>query len=365
MGEGRAPPLSNNAQGERQSLTVMVTGGTGFIGFHTVLELIRAGHAVRLLVRSPEKLRRVFEPFGLGDLGFVEGDMTDAASVDRALEGCDAVMHAAALVNSHAKESARVLENNLRGTENVLGGAHRRGIGRMIQVSSTTALFRRDARQIDERSPLGTTHSGYGRSKIECDRYVRRLQEDGAPIYTTYPGTVIGPDDPGLSEAMLGLKIVLASGLVVESTGGIQTVDVRDVARAHVLLLERGGPPDRFLMGGQYLDWRAYGDLLERVTGHRFRRVYAPPVVFRVMGLAAELLARVVPIETPLTDETSVYATGWAPTDDGHLHGSLGLRYRDLHETLYDAVFWLQGAGHVRAGYRLRPATPLEPERVQ
>jgi len=346
--------MTESHENERRSLTVMVTGGTGFIGFHSVCELVRAGHDVHLLVRSPEKLRRVFGPVGLGHVSFVEGDITDQRSVERALDDCDAVLHSAAMVSGHASESDRILANNLRGTENVLGGAHRRGIDRMIQVSSTTALFRSGSRRIDESSPLGTAPSGYGRSKIECEKYVRRLQEEGASIYTTYPGTVIGPDDPGLSEGMLGLKILLEAGFLMETTSGIQCVDVRDVARAHVLLLERGGPPDRFLMGGQFLEWPEYGDLLERVTGHRFRRFYTPPAAFRLMGRAAELLSRVAPIDTPLTAETTVYATEWSPSDDGYLQKTLDLAYRDLHDTLFDSIFWMQGAGHLRAGYRLQ-----------
>ncbi len=344
---------ANGEEGDARRLDVMVTGGTGFVGLHTVLALVDAGHRVRLLVRNPDKLRRVFGPFGLADLPFVEGDITDESAVSRALDGCDAIVHAAAMVSLEAHESDRVLETNLRGTRLVLGGGFERGIDRMVQVSSTTALFRPGAKRVDERSPLGDTRSGYGRSKIECDRYVRELQSEGAPIYTTYPGMVIGPHDPGLSEGMAGLRALLDVGGLPETTTGIQLVDVRDLGLAHVGLLERGGPPDRYTLGGHYLSWPAYGDLIEEVVGRSIWRVKTPPAAYRLFGQLADVVARWVPLDVPMTAEASRYATEWVEADDGHIQRTLGLELRSAHESVYDAVFWLQGTGHLRRRYRL------------
>ena len=256
----------------KEKLNVMVTGGTGFVGFHTVMALVNAGHSVRLLVRSPQKMQRVFAPFGLENLPYVKGDITDEASVNTALNGCNAVLHSAALVSVHASDSEKVLNNNLLGTRLVLGGAWQRGIRRMIQVSSTTALFRRGVSGVNEVSPLGTALSGYGRSKIECEKFVRDLQGEGAPIYTTYPGSIMGPNDPGMSEAMIGLRTFLKTRLLLDTTSGIQIIDVRDLAKAHLGLLERGGPPARYLMGGKYYSWTDYAGVMEEVT-QKFARV--------------------------------------------------------------------------------------------
>lgn len=223
----------------------------------------------------------------------------------------------------------------------------------MVQVSSTTALFRPGAERIDESSPLGTARSGYGRSKIECDKFVRQLQDKGAPIYTTYPGTVIGPHDPGLSEGMQGLKMMLKAGFLLETTTGLQTIDVRDVGRAHVILLERGGPPSRYMMGGRYLGWSEYGDALEAVTDRRFRRLHVPKSAFQMMGRASEAILQYAPIESLITAEATVYASEWAEVDDSHFHATTGLEYRSTHRTLYDSIHWLQGAGHLKTGFKL------------
>lgn len=336
-----------------KKLKVMVTGGTGFVGFHTVKALVDAGHAVKLLIRSRKKMQRVFGPFGLEDLPFVAGDITDEASVDEALEGCDAVVHAAALVSVHASDSDKVLHNNLLGTRLVLGGAWQRGIQRMVQVSSTTALFSRSAARVNEISPLGTALSGYGRSKIECDKFVRELQDEGAPIYTTYPGSIMGPDDPGLSEAMIGLRTFLNTGMLLDTTGGIQIIDVRDLARAHLGLLERGGPPARYLMGGHYHSWQQYGDLMEEVTGRKFLRLRVPPGLLKAAGAAGDVLSRYVKMELPLSRESVIYATEWAIADDSLIKATLAMQYRDTAQTLRDAIGWLRSGGHLRgAGKR-------------
>lgn len=326
----------------------MVTGGTGFVGFHTVRALVEAGHSVKLLVRSPEKMRRVFAPFGLEGLPYVEGDITDEASVNAALEGCNAVVHSAALVSVHASDSDKVLHNNLLGTRLVLGGAWQRGIQRMVQVSSTTALFSRNAGRVDENSPLGTALSGYGRSKIECDKFVRELQGQGAPIYTTYPGSIMGPDDPGLSEAMVGLRTFLNTGMLLETTSGIQIIDVRDLARAHLGLLEQGGPPSRYLMGGNYFSWADYADLMETVTRRKFRRIKARPGVLKAAGILGDVLSRYIKLELPLSRESVIYATEWAVADDSLIKDTLGMEYRATADTLLASLDWLRSSGHLK-----------------
>ncbi len=333
-------------------MRVMITGATGFVGFHTALALHRAGHELCLLVRSLDKMMNAFAPEGLEDVDCVRGDITAPRSVEKALAGCDAVVHAAAMVSVHANDTDRVLWNNLRGTEVVLGQARKQGVERMLQVSSTTALFAPGVTRIDDASPLGEAASGYGRSKIECDRYVRQLQSEGAPIYTTYPGSILGPDDPGLSEALAGLKAILDSRAVCETTSGFQFVDVRDLAQAHRMLLERGGPPARYVMGGSFFTWPELTDLLEEVTDESFLRIPAPASVLKWLGGVGDLVSRFVPLPLPISVESTTYMTEWARSDDRGVREELGLVYRSPRETLRDAIRWLQEQGHLLREYR-------------
>ena len=331
----------------KSAMRVLVTGGTGFVGFHSAVALHRAGHDVFLYVRNPDKMRRVFKPFGLHNLEHVVGDITDSRTVNRALENCNAVLHSAAIVNIHAKDARKTIATNKRATELVIGGAVRKGVERILQVSSTTALFGANRKTIDENTPLGDAAHGYGRSKVACDRYVRRLQDQGAPIYTTYPGSVIGPDDPGMSEAVLGLQKSL-DDLVLITSSGIQLIDARDLALAHVAILERGGPPDRYVMGGQFFAWPEFADLLESLLGKSLRRVYAPRLLLMGLGQWVDLVSRFIPIEAPITHEALTYASEWKITDDSKAINELGIQYRDIRETLTDTILWLHDSGHLR-----------------
>jgi nucleoside-diphosphate-sugar epimerase len=275
------------------------------------------------------------------------GDFTDQGSVARALQGCDAVVHAAAMVNLKAKDALETLRTNRRGTELIVGGAVQRGIGCIVQVSSITTLFNPGLDRIDEDSPLGTQTGGYGRSKVETELFVRGLQARGAPVHTTYPGMIAGPDDPGLSEGNRALAGLLDSVFPV-TTSGVQIVDVRDLALAHVKLVERGGPPGRFLLGGQFFRWGELCDSLESLVGAPLRRVNLPARVAEGLGRIGDMVAHVLPFDVPVSHELAMYATQWAASDDSRVHRELGLRYRDIRETLGDAIVWLAEAGHLK-----------------
>lgn len=338
-------PRRTRAHG--RGLRVLVTGATGFVGFHTACALHRAGHRLRVLVRSPEKMRRVFDPVGLTGIDHVEGDFTDPKSVARALQDCDAVVHAAAMVNLKARYALETLRTNRRGTELVVGGAARCGIGRIIQVSSITTLFNPGLDRIDEDSPLGVQTGGYGRSKVETELFVRGLQARGAPIYTTYPGMIAGPDDPGLSEGNRALAGLLDRACIVTTTG-VQIIDVRDLALAHLKIVERGGPPARFLLGGRFVSWAELADILDALVGTKLRRVHLPAWLAEGLGRVGDVVAGLLPIDVPVSYELARYATQWAASDDSRAHRELKLRYRDLRETLADTIIWLADACHLK-----------------
>src|SRR5262245_17856127 len=113
-------------------MLMVVTGGTGFVGSHAVAALVGAGHRVRVLARSPDRVRGALAPLGVDDVETVIGDVTDPAAVRRALDGCDAAMHAASVFSFDAQRSEEMRAVNARGTENVLGTAHRLGLDRPV-----------------------------------------------------------------------------------------------------------------------------------------------------------------------------------------------------------------------------------------
>lgn len=325
-------------------MRVMITGGTGFVGYHTVRALMAAGHSVSLLVRSVDKMLQLF-----GDdceLSYTRGDITDAAKVRRALQGCDAVIHGAAMVSTKASDAEKVYNTNYEGTKTVIGAALKAGVKSVIHVSSVTALYDPDARALDGDSPPGVASNAYGRSKVASEKYVRGLQRKGKRIYITYPATVIGPDDPGMTEAMTGMQGYLVAFVPLMPSGN-QYVDVRDVALAHLRLLERQPAAGNYTLGGHYLPWAELGEVLEDVTGRRLLKLPLSGGLMRLTGRFCDYLNPHVSFPLPISEEAMQYATNWVKLDNSKAETVLDLQFRPVRETMADTVRWLYQAGKI------------------
>lgn len=324
-------------------MRVVVTGGTGFVGSHAARSLMARGHHVRLLVRSEEKMRRVFGDDAPRD--FVVGDVTDAGAVERALEGMHGVVHSAAAVSIEGSRAAEVLATNARGTELVLGGAARAGALSIVYVSSLTAILDPEAPAIHGHSPVVSAQSAYGRSKAEAEEYARRLRAEGAPVSILYPSGVLGPGDPGLAESMRGLVALLTS-CIFRTTGGWMAVDVRDLANAVATTFEAASPGG-YVTAGHFFPWDEFGDLMDEITGRPVRRIPVPAPLLRGIGAAGDLLKKVVPFDYPMTREAMEMVTLMRPVPNTPELEAMGVRFRDPHETYQDTLRALLEAGHL------------------
>jgi nucleoside-diphosphate-sugar epimerase len=336
---------------------VLVTGGTGFTGSHTVVALLAAGHAVRLLVRDAGKVRRVYEPHGIALQDVVVGDMTDAAAVGNALAGCDAVVHSAALVDLRRASARLVEDTNARGVELVVGGAAERGLARIVHVSSLSVFFVPGGPPISPELPIARASTAYARSKAQAEVYARALQEKGAPVAISYPAGIVGPDDPGMSDANHAVYTWYRD-LGVVTSSGFQCVDVRDVAALHVKLLELPPGPHRYGAAAEMLPWAALYELLDGLTGTRIRRVTVPGSLMRAAGSVGDVVKRVRDFNFPLTRDSMEFATQWPGADASRTTHELGLAFRPIAETYRDTLRWLHRAGHLSAAHVGRLATP-------
>ncbi|RJF86512.1 NAD-dependent epimerase/dehydratase family protein [Oleomonas cavernae] len=330
-------------------MKVFVTGATGFVGAHTARALIEAGHEVRLLVRSAAEVRAYFARAGHRVDDLVIGDMRDQPLVEANMTGCDAVFHAAALVSVDPKRGAEIYRNNVAGIESVLGTACRLGVGRIVYVSSLSVLFQPGVSRIDEATPLGNPVQAYARSKRDCDAHVRGMQAAGMPIQMTYPAGIFGPDDPKLSEANHGVASFVR--VVPRTSTGLQGIDVRDLALAHVHLLEHPAANDfeasRYIVGGNYYPWADFHRLLQQLTGRRIAGPRMPGSVLRAMGSVTDLVRKVVPFDTQVSREAMGYVTEWAVASSDRILKRTGMHFRSGEETFGDTIRWLVRAGHL------------------
>jgi nucleoside-diphosphate-sugar epimerase len=324
---------------------VLVTGGTGFVGSHVVEALAAAGHQARLLARDRSRVDCMAKTRGVAVQDVVLGDMTDSATVETALAGCDAVVHAAAAVEIGLGEA--VFAANMAGTHNVLGGAARLGLDPIVNVSSVAIMFPPPGPRFTVDDPLVNLDTHYGRSKAEGERFARRLQSEGAPVVGVYPVGVYGPDDPGPGPSLKGLRDRIRYGWFM-TTGGVGALDVRDLAGLIARTLEPGRGPRRYMAGGHFLPWADEADLCEAITGRKVRRLPAAPRVVEAIGHVVDFVKRMAPsFDYPLTHEASLFVTRFVPCDSSQTERELGVEFRPIEVTLEDSIRWLLDAGEL------------------
>lgn len=325
---------------------VLVTGGTGFVGSHTVAALIQGGHTVRLLVRSPARIKPGLAPLGIAGVDHVVGDVTDKDAVRTALEGCDAVIHAASVVSLHVRDAGSVLQTNRTSAEVVLGQAVELGLDPVIHVSSIAALRHGTVDDPVTADAAITDNPGtYARSKGAAERVARDLQDQDAPVVTVYPTMVLGPHDPNVGEGTNAWRNVLRGTIPVLPPGGTHIIDVRDVAAAHLAMLEPNRGPRRFVTAGHHVSTREVVADLERVTGRDLRVRTIPAGLVHAGGAVADAIQRALPIRLPFGYEAATTLTRDTRCDDAATWKELGVTPRSLDETMIDTVRWMAEQG--------------------
>lgn len=328
----------------------LVTGATGFLGVHLVRELARRGDDLRLLVReqsNTELLEGIeWEP--------ASGDVTDRDSVSRAMRGVDRVFHVAGTTSMRTRDRIRVFEVNVEGTRNVFEEALRAGVERAVLTSSSSAVgAAKPGETIDEDHPftVGRLGVAYINSKHDAELVAMRLAAKGLPVVILNPSFVLGPDDPnpsGTSNALI--RRLLLRRIPGYVDGAINVVDVRDVARGHVLADERGVLGERYLLTGRnFTLQRLFADL-SRIAGVPTPavRMHGRLVVMGVEGM--EFLG----VRLPTSADEVRSGTQWFTYRNDKAREQLGWEPRPHEETLEDAVRWqLEQLGERAEGHRM------------
>ena len=339
-------------------MKVLLTGATGFVGSFTVPALLEAGHEVVALVRNPEKAaatlaRRSVDP---GAVELRVGDILDRSSIEAAVDGCEAAIHAAAAIGITSGGAVSVVDQNVGGTANVVGAALAAGCDPVVHISSVAVFVPPDGPIITTESRLASPRNEYGRSKVEADKAVRARQDDGAPVVIVYPGGVLGPDQPNLDATLEGIAGARRQGWP-QTPGGVCLIDVRDLAQILTNALVPALGPRRLMAGGRFFTWPELGDLIDEILGVKARRVPFPAPVLYGVGSLLDLIRKVRPVGYPLTRDAAEIMVTMVPTDDGPSLESVGVTLRPVEETLTDALRWLAEAGHLSTEHagRLAP----------
>lgn len=332
-------------------MKVLVTGGTGFVGARITADLVRAGHDVRLLVRRPEQVTVSLAPYDVSVDEVVTGDVLDPVAVDAAIDGCGAVVHAAAVFSFKANRAGVIRETNARAAELVLGRAVDRGLDPVVHISSTVALTRVGGSGPD--LPLGDVEWPYARSKVASEVVARRLQDADAPVVTIYPGSVYGPHDPYRGEQSERLRWILLGRFPFYPPGFIHTVDVRTVAATVLRALEPGRGPRRYVVPGDPVDAGLLYGTASEVTGRRLRYLTLPPAMLLPFARSMAWLQQSLPDRWyfPADPEGVDVMRRATVFDDSPARTGLGVEPVAFEQSLRDTVVWLVESGRLPERY--------------
>ncbi len=325
-----------------------VTGGSGFVGSAVARELLRAGFAVRALVRR-ESPRANLD--GLA-IDIVEGDMRDRVAVDRAMQGARYVFHVAADYRLWAPDRMEIFRSNTIGTEVVMASALAAKVERVVYTSSVATLkVSTDGSSADETMPLAQTDAigVYKQSKIAAERIVEQMvAQQGLPAVIVNPSTPIGPRD--IRPTPTGRIIIEAAcgrmPAYVET--GLNLVHVDDVAQGHVSALQHGRIGERYILGGENM---TLGDMLAQIAGLAGRkppRIKLAREMIFPLAYAAEAAARFTRREPFVTLDglrMAKYKMFFSSAKAGR---DLNYVPRPASEALRDAHKWFRDAGYLR-----------------
>jgi dihydroflavonol-4-reductase len=314
----------------------LVTGAAGFIGAHVARALHDAGWEVR-----------AFDRAGLGGLSpqsGIVGDVLDAAAVERAAAGCDAVFHLAAVYSYARRDAEAMLRVNVEGTRTVLAAAARARVPRVVMTSSCATCGPVPGRPATEEDhpPEWELGIAYKRSKIDSEELALQAARDGQDVVVVNPTTPVGPGDarPTPTGAMVA---GVASGRIRAFTStAINVVDVRDVAAGHLLAFEHGRSGERYLLGGEDVTLRDAFAMIARHAGRTPPRLSVPWPVALGAAWTADRALRIAGREPTLLnlDETRLARVPMR-FSCAKAQRELGYAYRPADEALRAAVEWV------------------------
>jgi len=303
---------------------------------------------LRLLVRSSSNLKNLH---GL-KAETVVGDLRDAASLEKAIAGCDTVFHVAADYRLWVRDPDEMYRSNVEGTRALLEAAGRKGVRRVVYTSSVATMgFTSSGRPADEDSPvaLGDMIGHYKRSKFMAEQIAMELGRRGEMnVVTVNPTTPVGEQD--IKPTPTGRIVVdfLKRKFPAYVETGLNLVDVRECARGHVAALEKGRSGERYILGGENLTLKQILDKLGMITGLPSPRVKLPYIFAFATGVIDEVITgRMLQKEPRVTIDTVRMGAKMMFASSTKAERELGWKIVPVEDALRRAVDWFRANGYV------------------
>lgn len=313
-----------------------VTGATGFVGGRVVRQLVEAGHEVVVVVRSPAKAK------DLADLAIAvhQGDVTDKESMRGPMTGVDGVYHIAGWYKVGVKDKSEGEKINVQGTRNVLELMRELNIPKGVYTSSLAVFSDTGGRLVDESYRYNGPHlSEYDRTKWAAHYEVADpLIEAGLPLVIVQPGLIYGPGDTSSVRTTFIQYLQRQLPMVPDKTA-FCWAHVDDIARGHILAMEKGRPGESYIIAGPKHTFVEALHLAEEITGIPAPRMRVSPGMMKAMAGLMGLVEKIVPLPEAYTYEGLRIIAGVTYIgDNSKAKQELGYNPRSLKEGLTETL---------------------------
>lgn len=325
-------------------MRALVTGATGFVGAAVARALLRERWEVRALARKGSD-RRNLQAIAVE---VFEGDLADADSLGRALEGCEGLFHVAADYRLGAFDPQQLYKTNVEGTRNILDAARAAGVRRVVYTSSVATIgIPKDGTPGTEESPstLADMIGHYKRSKYLAEEVAREAAREGVAVVIVNPSTPVGPGDVKPTPTGQLVFDAAAGRMPAYVDTGLNIVHVDDVANGHLLAYHRGRVGERYILGGQDMTLREILIEIARLVGRKPPSVRLPSSVVMPIAYVAEAFARVTGRSTRVTVEGVRMARKLMFFSSAKAARELGYQWRAPTQAFVDAIQWFREQG--------------------
>jgi dihydroflavonol-4-reductase len=338
-------------------MKVFLTGSTGFVGSHVARAYAAAGAELRLLTRKTSKLAAIE---GLA-ADVVIGDLRQPEALRSALQGCDTLVHVAADYRLWVRDPKEMYAANVDGTRELLRIAREVGIAKVVYTSSVATMgFKSDGSIVDESTPVSLANmiGVYKRSKFLGEQEAIKSARAGQHVMILNPTTPIGQGDAKPTPTGRIIVDFLNKKFPAYVDTGLNLVDVTEVARMHVVALDRGTPGGRYVLGGENLTLKQILDRMSAITGLPSPTMKVPHAVALAFAFFDETVTgKILGKEPRATVEAVRMGRKFMYASSAKAERELGFKVLPIYNALRAAIEWFVARGYA-------PAFPRQTQRL-
>ncbi len=328
-------------------MKVLVTGANGHIGCNVVRELIDKGYVVKAFVREGSNLKGLE---GL-DIEYAYGDVMKLDTLAPAALGCDRIIHLAAVYKTIAETPEEIVEPAVIGSKNVFEAAKQAGIKRVVYTSSVASIgFSDNPNQMRNGDDWNDdAQNPYYIAKTKSEKVAQQLSRDyDIELIVLCPALVLGAYDYRVTPSNQ-LVMDWLNGVGQTYRGGLNLVDVRDVAAAHVAALEKGENRKRYVLGGDNMLVKDIGKLLKKMTGIKPMHLPMPRGVTLIFASIVEFISKLFGVR-PLFTRDLVFEVidRYGFYDCSDTNTTFGIQPRSTEECMKSSIEWLRETGRIK-----------------